>query len=301
MRWSSVGKLVAIILAILVVVYVAVQNPLEALPFKTPSNQQTRSSITITSTTPTTTTTTKIDGADANTPASAIGDHRLWPPQVIVQYGVPRTATTTQHILLCAIAMMLTNGRTQCVFDKPKPGRPDLLTVLKTHNPNIRGVLAKSFDAPVHNYWLFQTTEVVQPAAGRREKVAVVQDPKVLFAEGFPYLESQINNQYRLIFNLTSTQVRDLVNYMRPWAELRRCCGVQASRTYQDSLRSGKEGHHHCFEVDVPLLEKRLARSALGQKFSRLLYVSALEYATGQPALGRGYCRQWKAATFTEG
>eukprot|EP00746_Dinoflagellata_sp_MGD_P004959 gnl/MRDRNA2_/MRDRNA2_109588_c0_seq1.p1 gnl/MRDRNA2_/MRDRNA2_109588_c0~~gnl/MRDRNA2_/MRDRNA2_109588_c0_seq1.p1 ORF type:complete len:316 (+),score=20.08 gnl/MRDRNA2_/MRDRNA2_109588_c0_seq1:85-1032(+) len=155
-------------------------------------------------------------------------------PEVIVQYGTPRTATTLQFHSLCALMVLLHPGQVDCQFAvKPKqwfthaPGKK--YKVIKTHTRPDLGF------QPKKRFWLFITSGEAPNAAEIAQSMKV--EPQ--YIQSFPLVKSQgweIVADYAKIFHSSKKHTEEFLNYMKSWSLLRQCCGAQQSRFHRSVL-----------------------------------------------------------------
>mgnify|MGYP001810954438 CR=1 FL=1 len=204
------------------------------------------------------------------------------PLHVLIQYGPPRTASTTQFQLLCAIAQLRTAGGAVCAFARGLDGAARLLRhervrarrllVLKTHD-DFAAILSA---ARAHGWTPHAFTSAPTPAP-IAEPCAAHLSSADYFREGFPLLERAIRTAYRPYFGLTRRAAALVADYMRTWENLRRCCGFQMSRGFMEILQSGPAPgsgpgagsgpgvgrRHFCVGKDVAQWERDLLRNRL--------------------------------------
>jgi len=171
-------------------------------------------------------------------------------PVQIVQVGVPRTGSTFQFTLLCAMAR-LRLGRVDCRYQSSPIKRKKLRgsVVLKTH---LRG-----------NKWL---------------KKMHMQGNIHVFSSGDTDLYGHVNQQkkdliecatcqverYRCLFQLSDHEVTVVKTFITMWGTLRKCCGSQMSkyerlRLHKCDIRSyvNRTNYPHCEKLDLERLERR--------------------------------------------
>ena len=173
-------------------------------------------------------------------------------PNLLIQYGKPRTATTLQFQTLCAIALVLNKAdpsRVVCSFLPPeKPGENALaqkaadqtaLHVVKTH-----AVPAQGFP---HDAWLFaseidDTVGANDSWEGAAERMSQELGHHVKYAQVMSRLAEQgsgIAKEYQPFFGLSDAQIEEVVTYLRYWDILRMCCGAQMDDGYRTELGGG--------------------------------------------------------------
>ena len=191
----------------------------------------------------------------ADKPASMPGRHlqeersvaRVTLPNLIIQYGESRTASTLQFQTLCAIALVLNEAdpaRVDCSFkglddlDTDEAANPSGLRVWKTHN-----VPSEGFPKDA---WLF-TSEIDDevsfddPWQDAAHRMSQKLDHEVKYAQVLSRLTgrgSGIATEYKPFFGLSDPQVEEVVTYLRYWDVLRMCCGAQMNDGYRAELIS---------------------------------------------------------------
>jgi hypothetical protein len=167
-------------------------------------------------------------------------------PNLIIQYGEPRTASTLQFQTLCAIALLLNEAnpsRVNCSFLAKgavldEAASQHGLQVVKTHNVPSGGF-------PKHA-WVF--TSVIDDAVsfddpweGAAERMAHTLHHEVKYVQVLSRLTgrgSGIATEYKSLFGLSDQKVEEVVTYLRYWDVLRMCCGAQMNDGYRDELIS---------------------------------------------------------------
>ena len=85
-----------------------------------------------------------------------------------------------------------------------------------------------------------------------------------------------IVSQYQPIFGLSNEQLKDLSEYASLYAVLRRCCGIEASRSWREYLqgqvaqapsRGGVKSEHLCQMYDLDAVERAMMRSNIYVRF----------------------------------
>lgn len=136
----------------------------------------------------------------------------------IVQYGIPRTASTFQWTILCKTMQMLHPDQARCSYE-------DTVTevgpyeVVRTHKmpPKSDG-----------NVLVFTSTrdgqELWPDSVYVQNLESVIEDP---IAE---------IEKYRKIFSLSASETAKLQDYMKYWMPIRECCGVGMSLARRQKL-----------------------------------------------------------------
>mmetsp|Transcript_47458 Transcript_47458/g.122627 ORF Transcript_47458/g.122627 Transcript_47458/m.122627 type:complete len:591 (+) Transcript_47458:339-2111(+) len=144
--------------------------------------------------------------------------------------------------------------------------KPGLWSALKAHGWETAQVAAR--DAIQHGCDVHWFTSSRPPRLGTN--VSVLQNASRYFKLGFPYLEELIWTSYRPALGLSKSGATDLVEYMRAFEPVRRCCGAQASEPYRKELAGrapgSPPGSHFCFTQNVTALEQQLITTTLGSR-----------------------------------
>ena len=167
-------------------------------------------------------------------------------PNLIIQYGEPRTASTLQFQTLCAIVLLLNEAepsRVNCSFlargeALDESASQHGLQVVKTHSVPNGGF-------PEHA-WVF--TSVIDDAVSfddpwedAAERMAHKLHHEVKYVQVLSRLTgrgSGIATEYKSLFGLSDEKVEEVVAYLRYWDVLRMCCGAQMNDGYREELIS---------------------------------------------------------------
>lgn len=197
-----------------------------------------------------------------------IGGPAVHLPSRFVQYGVPRTATTLQFIsmraCLCAIghtsAQVIKAHNLSRVINQARTGAVLFVTS------------GKGFDSPSpYEPWQFEARELENAWKIPKGSIWYVQNVAAVAK-----LEWKIVTDYKEIFGLSKEQFGPVVQFMRLWDVLRRCCGPQMSLDYRMRMY-GKKGYRPhltsesvawdaCDLYDIDQVERRYMRSSLYKK-----------------------------------
>ena len=246
-------------------------------------------------------------------------------PNLIIQYGEPRTASTLQFQTLCAIALVLNEAepdRVDCSFLPAGPTPPgdlagkaaDLnkLHVVKTHT-----VPADGFPKDA---WLFasEIDDAVgpdDPWQGAAQRMSDELGHEVKYTQVMSRLAergSGIATEYRSFFGLSEPQIEEVVTYLRYWDILRMCCGAQMDDGYRAELGGGapadvgaRPGSYQylvtakpesCDTYDIQAIERHAVQTQVfqlalkgGKGTAYLRSTSSLEADAGYDLNGR-YC-----------
>jgi hypothetical protein len=233
-------------------------------------------------------------------------------PNVWVQYGVPRTATTLQFHTLCTIMYMLHSDEPNdvgCHFVMGKMPYENIRTktkysLIKTHDPKL--LLNHKQD------WVFTTDAIIgdqnsdwrevavkiQKQLGLSNPIKYVQNLKKLEYYGYKLLVNEINQ----VFSLSETETIQLMDYLRYWEILRRCCGVQQSSENIHRLRGlpSKESHQFgtmlypaCEIYDLDQVESSFLKTSIVQQYGS--YSSTISTVSDMdPPLTGTYCSDYE-------
>jgi hypothetical protein len=113
----------------------------------------------------------------------------------------------------------------------------------------------------------------------------------------------KVIEDYKSVFSLTDSEFAEVVDYIRLWDILRRCCGPQMSsdyrarllrhKTYKPHRQSGNVAFDACENYDIDAVEKAFIATSLTQRCEALVAVSSgLSWAipNGQ------FCKRYIAA-----
>jgi len=236
-------------------------------------------------------------------------------PNMIIQWGVPRTATTLQFQTLCLIMTLKHPEKTTCSFVQEKTTATEKsrlysmikhaknsIIVLKTHDEKLMKTLRKKGRAAGRDVWLFATADNKtagsdgnvldwQPTTAKLSKrlhtpVKYAQVLSLLSARG-----KSILKDYKPIFQLSDEETDHMMAYMSQWDILRQCCGAQMSDDWREFLvrshgkrrqDAGVCGSKNLADLDE--VEKRLTRLPVYKRFAlkgpvQLRKASGLDHA----------------------
>ena len=164
--------------------------------------------------------------------------------------------------------------------------------VLKTH--------AKPSIAQESAAWIFATSsdETKNGSALRTRLSAEVRRPIRLVQK-----RDQLRDLTRVVketaneFGLSDEDVADALDYLRPWAILRRCCGSQMSASYRAVLhRTAPANASFCSKLDIAAVESEFLRSKIVLRFGRRSPAVLGLSCERDGKLAEGYCRAANAA-----
>ena len=172
-------------------------------------------------------------------------------PVQIVQVGVPRTGSTFQFTLLCAMAR-LRHGRVDCRYDSSPIKRKKLgsgSVVLKTHWRGNQWLKKMHMQGNIHVF-----------SSGDTDRYGHVNQQRKDLIE---CATCQVE-RYRCLFQLSDHEVAVVKTFITTWGTLRRCCGSQMSkyerlRLHKCDIRShvNRKDYPHCEKLDLEGLERR--------------------------------------------
>lgn len=192
--------------------------------------------------------------------AAPLVNRRLWPdynrsnaPQHVVQYGIPRTASTYQWETLCVMMLLAWEGddpicyfepRFYGVFDKKRLGGKH--HVVKTHSLGDKAQLDKtasvirqhSTEAPV---WVFVTSdgrnhEALQAADSLSRSVNTVRVPLEMDVHVAQRRGIGAIYEYQDFFNASEREMELVYDFIHYWDILRLCCGPQMAEDWRHEL-----------------------------------------------------------------
>jgi len=220
-------------------------------------------------------------------------------PNMIIQWGEPRTATTLQFQSLCLLLTIMNPEKTKCAFVWPDHWEEESnvsglihdsssILVLKVHDEQIMKNVRKRGLEAGRDVWLFATADNEtagsdgnfvdwQPTARHLSNslhidVKYAQVISLLSARGHHILED-----YKAIFDLSDEQTDNMIAYMRYWDVLRQCCGTQMSEDWRGILVGSHAIPHHdpsdsaypaCQVYDLDEVEQALINLPVYQEFA---------------------------------
>ena len=214
--------------------------------------------------------------------------------EVVVTYGLPRTATTLQNFavraFLCAAkAEKATSKKTHTLellqaHAKEFPGWRRFATESSFEHPGMSKADPRRFGdlfgdgahdegGPPPGAWN-QTARQLE----RLWKIPVGSLSYVQLTATVGIRDWKIVEDYRPFFDITDDEFSDVVQYVRAWDVLRRCCGPQMSADYRARLYNdtryvphrgpGSVDYDSCEMYDVDAIERELVGLRL---FSRIV------------------------------
>jgi len=260
-------------------------------------------------------------------------DHDI--PAHIMQMGPSRTATTLQFqlVCLCQLLQLIHNGRMdqandlECyylskgkikknkknnkrqidIFDNPNP------LVIKTHN-----YIDTKFKKTL---WVFTTANKTRDRLELEQyNVKHVQDLNLLSAapENGGGVENYILNYATNMFGLPAEKTKFIMDFMRYWDVLRRCCGTQMSKTWREELiLKGVQPNtnnydtanlydlntvHECSAYNIDSVEQLFMNTTLYQQISSEfpLIIHMLKTSNRDRDLFGTYCSQYNQHVSSE-
>ena len=167
-------------------------------------------------------------------------------PLHVLQYGPARTASTLQFQIVClSMFKALLSSNNASLLDKMECGMrgehrfvEDTPMVLKTH------MLEYELPSKLpEDTWLFATSRSNSSSSKLRNAysdwrskgydIRYIQDLSLASER-----EHLIALEYQSIFGLTNKNMQDIIDFLKYWDVLRRCCGMQMSRHWRAHLMS---------------------------------------------------------------
>ena len=239
----------------------------------------------------------KVDGATKE-PTLAFhhgsdGSQNLTGVRLILQYGQPRSASTFQFTLLCAAALLRYAG------DRPvacsnhssmnlQAALQGGLSVVKTHSLHVIDSVPAQLRARMavfvtqgrfeHSILNTAPNEYALEVRRRGMHLVHVQEYESFRWHGPAFTVLS----YAPIFGLGPRHSEMLAHFMRFWAILRQCCGLQRSSDYRSSIalpatrlaRVHAEhdlDHPHCEVYDLNAVEKALLSTQIAHRWSAVV------------------------------
>ncbi|XP_060567026.1 uncharacterized protein LOC132725858 [Ruditapes philippinarum] len=176
-------------------------------------------------------------------------------PNLILQYGRPRTATTLQFQIVCLMMAMLHEDEANNVNCFYRTGNRLKYNVIKTHK------LMPFLDEIPPDSWIFMTSR-------EADKVKLNGDKQLIKDKNFtvPYIADVrlvskrshfIVYEYQRIFGFSDAKMEKIAEYLRYWDVLRVCCGKQMSADWRNKLVPSKYyvPHHDPHSPTYPACE----------------------------------------------
>ena len=241
--------------------------------------------------------------------------------EVVMTYGVPRTATTLQNFVvrafLCAAkAENADSTKTHSLealkrHAKVSPGWRRFVTEWSFEHPGAKKHSASgdlfgdgAHDAgPPPGAWNQTARELERLWNMTAGSLSYVQLTATVANRGWKIVED-----YRPFFDITDGEFSDVVQYIRAWDVLRRCCGPQMSRDYRARLYGNEKYIPHrgpgsvdydcCEMYDVDAIERELVGLRLFKKCDDL---RPLQEGIAWATLDGTFCSRYKEAAIKTG
>ncbi|XP_053386286.1 uncharacterized protein LOC128550714 [Mercenaria mercenaria] len=233
-------------------------------------------------------------------------------PNVILQYGHPRTATTLQFNILCLSMALLhedVKNSVGCYYNKKKSKK---YIVIKTH------AIAKFLTKIPSHSWIFMTSKVKFSPKEKQRYSLTRQNIKVIRAKNITIkYVADINfvskrghsvvYEYQPIFGISDAKMQHMAEYFRYWDILRLCCGKQMSADWRNhlSLNPNYKRHHvhnssiHsvCERYNISQVEVQFLNT---YAFKTFAHIDSLRDVIGKPStvdgkLDGSYCERCNA------
>ena len=243
-------------------------------------------------------------------------------------YGLPRTATTLQNFavraFLCAAkAEKATSKKTHTLellqaHAKEFPGWRRFATESSFEHPGMSKADPRRFGdlfgdgahdegGPPPGAWN-QTARQLE----RLWKIPVGSLSYVQLTATVGIRDWKIVEDYRPFFDITDDEFSDVVQYVRAWDVLRRCCGPQMSADYRARLYNdtryvphrgpGSVDYDSCEMYDVDAIERELVGLRLFKQCEELRTPgSTLQEGVAWAALDGTFCSRYKEAAIKTG
>ena len=243
--------------------------------------------------------------------------------EVVVTYGVPRTATTLQNFAVRAF-LCAAGAETATVH------KTHTLEVLQAHAKEFPGwrrfVTESSFEHPgmskaeskrVGDLFGDGAHDAGPPPGAWNQTARELERLWNMTAGSLSYVQLtatvanrdwKIIEDYRPFFDITDGEFSDVVRYMRAWDVLRRCCGPQMSKDYRARLYGdtryvphrgpGSVDYDSCEIYDVDAIERELVGLRLFKECDDLRTLQdKVDWAT----LNGTFCSRYKEAAIETG
>ena len=231
-------------------------------------------------------------------------------PKRFLQWGVPRTATTLQFVAMQACLCAL--GQTS-------------VRISKTHIPlSESSMTAKRDSVTAGDTALFVTSwsenkqfdssqprEPWQVEARELESDWKIPHGSIWYAQNVAAVAQRdwkIIEDYREVFALDEEEFGVVVQFMRLWDVLRRCCGPQMSLDYRMRLYGSKNYTPHltsesmawdaCEMYDIDEVERLFMQSTLVNRCINLVH--SLDWKISWSKLNGTFCSLYKNAAMNE-
>ena len=200
----------------------------------------------------------------------------------MIQFGLPRTATTLQFQILCVLLSLSYEheiNNVGCYFDTNSSKKyyvikyhhlshfpeeiPRDLLVFMTESKSFTIKERKKFEK--HKDWL----------QAKRIKIPLIVDIETVKQRSY-----NVVYDYQHLFNVSDIQMKHAVQYLRYWDILRLCCGQQMSRQWRMHLQANEIATHKqiehsstvqfCLKYNVSEIEQEMIKTYVYQHFSKI-------------------------------
>ena len=190
-------------------------------------------------------------------------------PNLIVQSGPPRTATTLQFRTLTIMGVLRLHEsgmlhKFRSMFGK---GLADIssccdnttFTFVKTHN--------EVMNIP-RGSWLFITTRNGRPDEKRQKMLDHYEAG--IFQQSCDISEAIreqyfVARKYQPTFGLSDDEMSAVYQYLRYWDILRLCCGAQMATEYRNILLGKSNQTHECQAYNIDKITEMLFKTSIAQ------------------------------------
>lgn len=184
--------------------------------------------------------------------------------KLIIQVGKPRTATTLQTTFVHLLLSIVAKKTPQMIDDRyvksdlreeieksllSRKGKEDgIVTIIKTHSFDKSDWEFVNDHIPVSDYVVFATVAKLNLSNRTFQNQFSKVSDRVIFVQNYALVKRNPHDivlKYTEVFNLSKEEIDIVVEFIRYWQILRRCCGSQASSDWIQLLNKiGKEGNY---------------------------------------------------------
>lgn len=199
-------------------------------------------------------------------------------PNLILQYGIARTATTLQFQILCLMMAFLHEDEVQFVGCSHHKQKEKKYNVIKTH------VISEFLNTNLpSNTWIFMTSNSsfsenkkasvsrnIQKIEAKNLRIPLIADVNSVLEQGY-----LIVYEYQAIFGMPDDKMKHIVEYIQYWDVLRVCCGTQMSAHWRNYLFTRSQHRQNkrltkpeCHLYNIAEVEKNLIETYAFRKFA---------------------------------
>lgn len=229
------------------------------------------------------------------------GNKKTIVPDVIVQFGIPRTATTLQYRILCVMMAVVHEDEKESVRCNFNGTKSHKYTVIKTHE-----LLESRVRSLPNGTWIFMTYSD-KLAAKAKDRLLLTIDMVRQNNITIPFIAETklvsergyfIAYEYQAIFGISDALMKHIIDYLQYWEILRRCCGKQMSSDWLNHLSpmENYRPHHDIHSATYPAcemyiisnVEKHFMNTYIYKRFAK---TKSLKYSIGGPYDG-SFCER---------